>query len=240
MSTDERKPAANCAACPIVKTVDRRCAREDGKNPPDCPTVLDPELADETLGVYKSEEFSRMARTAAVVERAGYTRNEAGILHAARPRIVELVDFSQRMGYKKLALLFCMGLQKEAGITRKILETNGFEVLSAICKVGCQPKSELGLTPEEQLNPKRHESICNPVMQAELANRAEVDFNILLGLCVGHDSMVLAHLKAPTTILAVKDRLMGHNPLAPLYVYDSYGRWLQSPLFPDRKEYACE
>ncbi len=31
--------------------------------------------------------------------------------------------------------------------------------------------------------------MCNPVLQALIMNDAKVDFNVLLGLCVGHDSM---------------------------------------------------
>ncbi|SBV99225.1 conserved hypothetical protein [uncultured delta proteobacterium] len=235
MSTASKTPEANCAACPFTKPTDRRCVRPEGKNPPDCPTVNMPDVADESLAVYKSAEFAKMATIASQVERAGYAR-EANGLHAVRPRIVELVDFAKRMGYKKLGLIFCIGLRKEAAITEKILATNGFEVTSCVCKVGCLPKSELGLTVAEQLRPKGHESMCNPAMQAEIANRAGTQLNILLGLCVGHDSLVLAHLKAPSTILAVKDRLMGHNPLAALYMYDSYYAWMHNPMFPEEPE----
>ena len=232
MTIDQNRPEASCASCPIVKSTERRCVRPDGKNPPNCPTALDAEAAARSLAVYKSEEFHEMARVASQVERAGYERGVGG-LHATRPRIVELVDFAKRMKYTKLGLIFCMGLRKEAAISAKIFETNDFEVVSAICKVGCLPKSELGLTPEEQLRPTGHESMCNPVMQADITNRAGVHLNILLGLCVGHDSLVLAHLDAPATILAVKDRLLGNNPLAALYTYDTYHAWLQKPLFPE-------
>ena len=234
MTTSSQTPEANCAACPLVKSTERRCVRADGKHPPDCPTVNMPEITEATSAVYKSEAFKEMARVASLVERAGYAR-EANGLHAVRPRIVELVDFAKQMRYTKLGLIFCMGLRKEAAITEKIFRTNGFEVVSAVCKVGCVPKSELGLSEEDQLRPKGHESMCNPVMQAEIANRAGVQLNILLGLCVGHDSLVLAHLKAPATILAVKDRLLGHNPLAALYTYDSYNAWMHNPMFADQE-----
>lgn len=229
----DKQQAPQCAACPMRKSYDRRCFRSDGKSPENCPTVLKPDMAQSTLGIYKSEQFARMAKVAALVEKAGYEKVPGG-LKPTRPRIVELVDFCQSMEYTKLGFLFCIGMQKEAAIVQEILTTNGFEIVSAICKVGCVPKSELGLTPEDQLNPRGPEAMCNPVMQAEIANEAGVDFNILFGLCVGHDSLVLAHLAAPTTILAVKDRLMAHNPVAPLYQYDSYHRYLQRPLFPQK------
>jgi uncharacterized metal-binding protein len=222
-------PGARCAACPMKRPYERRCADEQGKGPADCPTIHKTAMAGKCLAVYKSEKFARMARSAALVERAGYERDGPD-LKPVRPRIVELMDFARRMEYKKMSLLFCLGLQKEAGIAREIFEINGFEMVSAICKVGCLPKSELGLSRTDQLNPDKDESMCNPVMQAEIANEAGVDFNILLGLCVGHDTLVLAHLRAPATVLAVKDRLLGHNPLAALYQYDTYFRYLKKPL----------
>jgi uncharacterized metal-binding protein len=54
------------------------------------------------------------------------------------------------------------------------------------------------------------------------------DFNIMLGLCVGHDSLFLKQVKALTTVFAVKDRLLGHNPLAALYQSRSYYRRIRS------------
>jgi uncharacterized metal-binding protein len=41
--------------------------------------------------------------------------------------------------------------------------------------------------------------------------------NILLGLCVGDDTLFIKHSKAPVTVLAVKDRVLAHNPLGALY-----------------------
>jgi uncharacterized metal-binding protein len=60
-----------------------------------------------------------------------------------------------------------------------------------------------------------------------VANEAGVDLNVLLGLCVGHDSLFLKYAKAPSTVLTVKDRVTGHNPLADLYPLDSYYAWLK-------------
>jgi uncharacterized metal-binding protein len=41
---------------------------------------------------------------------------------------------------------------------------------------------------------------------------------------VAHDSLFFKHAEAPTTVLAVKDRVTGHNPLAAIYLSDSYYR----------------
>ncbi|CAK7005810.1 MAG: hypothetical protein DELT_00230 [Desulfovibrio sp.] len=232
MTPKDVPPHPTCASCPIVKRADRRCIRPDGKAPPNCPTAAKPEVIEQSLATYTSGKFAAFAQAACQVERAGYGPAPGGGLTACRPRIVETVDFARRMGYKKLGLVFCMGLRSEAKITAEILETNGFAVVSAICKVGCTPKTAIGARPEDLLNPANPESICNPVMQAMLMNAATVEFNILLGLCVGHDSLALAHLDAPATVLAVKDRLMAHNPVAPLYMYNGYCQYLHNPLFP--------
>ena len=64
--------------------------------------------------------------------------------------------------------------------------------------------------------------MCNPIMQAELLNDAETDFNILVGLCVGHDSLFFKYSDAMTTVLVAKDRVLGHNPAAALYTTSTY------------------
>jgi hypothetical protein len=49
-------------------------------------------------------------------------------------------------------------------------------------------------------------------------------------LCVGHDSLVFKYSEAPCTVLAAKDRVFGHNPLAAVYTLDSYYRYLKEPM----------
>jgi len=68
--------------------------------------------------------------------------------------------------------------------------------------------------------------MCSPITQAEILNDAEVDFNILVGLCVGHDSLFIKYAKAPITVLVAKDRVFGHNPVAGLYQARAYYRRL--------------
>jgi len=69
--------------------------------------------------------------------------------------------------------------------------------------------------------------MCNPIAQAFVLNDEKTEFNIVMGLCVGHDSLFLKYSDAPCTVLAVKDRLLGHNPLAAIYTVDSYYRSLK-------------
>lgn len=48
--------------------------------------------------------------------------------------------------------------------------------------------------------------------------------NILVGLCVGHDSLFMKTSKAPVTTLIAKDRVLCHNPIAAIYNHQSYYR----------------
>ena len=81
------------------------------------------------------------------------------------------------------------------------------------------PKSSVGI-PEEcngiGLN------MCNPILQAKMLNHAKTDLNVVVGLCVGHDSLFYKYSEALTTTAVTKDRVLGHNPAAALYTADSY------------------
>jgi uncharacterized metal-binding protein len=73
------------------------------------------------------------------------------------------------------------------------------------------------------------EPMCNPIAQAEVLNAEQVDLAVMLGLCVGHDTLFIKYCRVPCTVLAVKDRVLGHNPLAALYLSTGpyYGRLCQ-------------
>jgi uncharacterized metal-binding protein len=43
-------------------------------------------------------------------------------------------------------------------------------------------------------------------------NQAGTDLNVVLGLCVGHDSLFIKHSQAPATYLVVKDHVLDLTP----------------------------
>ena len=45
---------------------------------------------------------------------------------------------------------------------------------------------------------------------------------VVLGLCVGHDSLFFRYSDAPATVLVAKDRVLAHNPIGALQLADSY------------------
>ena len=222
----------HCATCPYDWS-ERWCRNAKGKAPADCPSLRMRDLAETSVACMAAEPCGEFARQASLQEASCYDGREAGYgaVRPLKPRIVEIVEFARRMGYGRLGLAFCIGLRKEAAVVQEIFETNGFDTVSVACKAGAVPKSDLGLMACDQVDPgAAHESMCNPVFQAEVLNASDVDFNILLGLCVGHDSLVLKYAQAPCTVLAVKDRQLGHNPLAAVQQYDGYYRYLKKPL----------
>jgi uncharacterized metal-binding protein len=220
---------ANCARCSF-KVSDRLCRTEQGKSPDFCPTANLEELARQSLETYKNDaELYEFARQASIQEGTGYADKERGYEHVrpAKTRIEEIIDFAGRMNYRRIGMAFCIGLRNEAKAVEKLISARDFEVVSAVCKVGRNPKQVIGVEFGEQIDPSTEESMCNPVLQAMILNHERTDFNILLGLCVGHDSMFFKYSEAPCTVLAVKDRVLGHNPLAAIYNVDSYYRSLK-------------
>ena len=136
------------------------------------------------------------------------------------------MDFAQRIGATRLGIAHCAGLMEEAKAAREIFLHNGFEVDAICCKVGSIEKQKVGLKDEEKVHPGQFEALCNPVAQAELLAQADTQLNVLIGLCVGHDSLFFKYSRAPVTVLVAKDRVLGHNPVVALYTSHSYYRRL--------------
>ena len=131
-----------------------------------------------------------------------------------KSRIEELILYAKWMGYKKLGVAFCIGLEKEAEVICDILSQH-FDVSSVCCKVCGIDKSDFEL---ERLHKDAEvEAMCNPIGQAIILNNEKTDLNIILGLCIGHDTLFTKYSEAPVTTLAVKDRVLAHNPLGAIY-----------------------
>ena len=91
---------------------------------------------------------------------------------------------------------------------------------SVRCKCGGIRKDTMGIDKSEWVHPENNfEAICNPIAQAKILDSRGVDFNIVIGLCVGHDSLFLKYTNTLSTVLIVKDRVCGHNPIAAVYLY---------------------
>jgi uncharacterized metal-binding protein len=198
------------------------CSAEPGSKeyPSFCPMPTETDVLSRAEEVYLSQDDLReFALAAARTEAAGYCKE---------PRVEEIMNFARRIGAQRLGIASCIGLIREARMLQEILEANGFEVESVCCKVGSIDKEKIGLRDEEKIHPGQYESLCNPVGQAMLLNKASTELNIVVGLCVGHDSLFFKHSEAPVTVLVAKDRVTGHNPVAALYTSRSYYKRLRA------------
>ncbi|MBC8535977.1 DUF1847 domain-containing protein [Feifania hominis] len=197
-----------CASC----TVHACRTGERDKLPKNCP-IRNGELMETAFEQYGTEENHRFYVESSKIESAGYGQ---------WPRIREIIEFARNMGYEKLGVAFCSGLAEEGRIACDILRRHGFTVVSVICKSGSIPKERAGLQDSEKVRPGRFEPMCNPIAQAMLLNEQKTQFNIVIGLCVGHDSLFYRYADAPVTTLVTKDRVLAHNPAGALYCANSY------------------
>lgn len=223
MEENKGKYGPSCASC-TIKTVKRICVNENGTGSGGCPTLEAETVLKEAREAYEDPKIREFARQASIQEAECYAdRNENPfVLEPTKTRIVEIMEFANKMGYRRLGLAFCLGLAKEAAVVETLFRNHGFEVISVMCKAGRELKADLGIDSKDFVMPPTKEAMCNPIFQAKLLNHEKTEFNVLLGLCVGHDSLFFKYADAYTTVLAVKDRVTGHNPLAAVYVSHSY------------------
>lgn len=139
-------------------------------------------------------------------------------------RLEEIMDFARRMGYRKIGIACCGAMQAEAMTTAKILRLHGWEVYGVSCKFGSITHEQVGLSESGQA--KAAATACNPLAQARKLNAEGVDLNVIMGLCVGHDSIFMRHAQAPCTCFVVKDRMLANNPGAVLHTCNTMAhRW---------------
>lgn len=192
------------------------CYRHDKHYPKHClTTALDEHERAELAARYAGadEADSAIAHAAAEVE---------GLYYGKINRVEETVAFARRIGAARIGIATCFGLIEETRVLVKILRLAGFEPFTALCKVGSIDKSEMGIADDLKIKCDSYEAGCNPILQARLLNRENTGLNIIMGLCVGHDSLFTKHSDAPVTTLVVKDRVLGHNPVSALYTVNSY------------------
>lgn len=211
MIQEKRLSCADCAAVACDSQGER-------KYPAFCPTkALGPLQVESVLTAYQEEEAQQVMRVSARVEYEGYGN---------WTRVQEIIEFAKRMSYTRLGIATCVGLIRETRALAKLLRGHGFEVFGIGCKVGAISKTEVGIEADCM---KIGQSMCNPILQARQLAQEDTQLNIVMGLCVGHDSLFYRNTTALATTLVTKDRVLGHNPIAALYTIDSYYDKLKAP-----------
>jgi uncharacterized metal-binding protein len=178
----------NCTTCD-----DKMCRKQQ--------TSCDRESFDKNEVIAEYQDISNREIVKAAAELVDSGR--AGTLS----RMEEIVEFAQTMGYKKLGLAYCYGMEQYANAIETVLIDKGFKVSAVSCSVGGLKQSEVNSAS------CIHKVSCNPLGQAEQLNTENVDLTLVVGICLGHDILLNRTLNMDFTTLVVKDRKNNHAPL---------------------------
>ena len=198
------------------------CYRHNKKYPDFCLSeTTDPDEVEATAVIYRGDSLdAKYAKAAAEVE---------GLHYCKISRVEEIIAFARRVGAVRIGIASCIGLIEESKIFAKVLRTAGFEPFTVLCKVGSVEKTKVNIDENLKIQKGNYEACCNPILQAQLLNAAKTQLNVIMGLCVGHDSLFSKYSEALVTTLIAKDRVTGHNPAVALYTAKSYNKRILNP-----------
>ena len=128
-------------------------------------------------------------------------------------RLSEVIYFGLEMNYRRIGVAYCVDLNEPTRILVGVLR-RFFEVIPVCCKIGGKSVPEPGLSAG---GVGSRTIACNPLGQAEMLNSLSPDMNVVVGLCVGVDSIFARASEAPVTTLFVKDKSLANNPIGALY-----------------------
>lgn len=162
-------------------------------------------ISQKSQDTYKENNLESLFKAGSNIEATHYCKE---------PRIREIMFFAKEINAKKLGIAYCVGVEEEARFLYNYLKKS-FDVYSVRCKAGGIDKKIYSLKQIRSM--EQLEVMCNPAGQAMLLNKAQTDLNIVVGLCVGHDSVFYKLSEAPVTTFMTKDRVLAHNPAAAVY-----------------------
>ncbi|MBB5022598.1 DUF1847 domain-containing protein [Desulfurispira natronophila] len=208
MATENR--LLTCTECSALN-----CYKRHSQYPEFCPTLdLDQDALDEALQTYRQDPWNDKAfKAAAEVE---------GHFYGRLTRIEEIAEFAKRIDITHIGIATCIGMMRESRLLAKFLKGRGYQTTGFSCKLGSKDKTDVGVPEGDKIAPGKFEAMCNPVLQARLLEQAGTELNVIMGLCVGHDTLFIKYSAAPVTYAVVKDRVLAHNPAAALYTSDFY------------------
>ncbi|MBW2030477.1 MAG: DUF1847 domain-containing protein, partial [Deltaproteobacteria bacterium] len=82
---------------------------EKGVGSKGCPTLTEKDLLKEANREYEREQVKEFARQASIQEAECYANRDQRpyVMQPTKTRIVEICEFAERMGYKRVGLAFC-------------------------------------------------------------------------------------------------------------------------------------
>lgn len=136
-------------------------------------------------------------------------------------RVEETMEFARGLGVRRIGIASCTMLIPEARTFAKLLERAGFSAFGVACKVEGNRRRDLDVMLDDGIEGP---VLCNPIMQARILAEEKTELNVVLGLCVGHDTLFYMHSKAPVTTLGTKDHITAHNACAALWASNTVYR----------------
>ncbi len=182
-----------CASC-----FKQSCVGDGHQEKDYCPSYAHPETFVEAKKIYAEDsETGLLAKHAAIIESKGYMM---------WPRFKDIIELARCMEFKKMAVLFCPDLWREAKKACRILTESGFTVTSRVCGIN-KSKPQLPEAVMSELNELGPEMIINA------------------GLCIACEADVLQFSRVPVTTFIARDKKMNNNPAAAVYASDKWRDW---------------
>ncbi len=120
-------------------------------------------------------------------------------------RVREVAEFSRAMGITRLGIPHCPDMAAVAARVARALQGFGLDPVLPPCPEACDPEG-----------------------QARFLSDRGTELNVLAGMCVGHEAMLIQASQVPVVALVARDPRLRHNPAAALYTSRSY---LKEALF---------
>jgi uncharacterized metal-binding protein/predicted Fe-Mo cluster-binding NifX family protein len=186
----DEPPAEDCLACSEPVCLNGgRCVRPSGEILPASPEIIRMLEAAADITFESERELCRMA---------------------------ELIYFVIEMGFRRVGVAFCIDLIEPTRILCGVLR-RFVDVFAACCKLP-NSSANTGNIEEPGFEPIGWRDLpCNPLGQASVLKQFGSEFNVLVGLCMGADSVFVRASAAPVTTLFVKDRMLANNPIGAVY-----------------------
>lgn len=195
-----------CASC-----TKKSCLLHNQENPPlNCPMQ-----DQDTLSKCKKEYFDKdggklylsTMETAMEAKDLGETRT------------LEAIRFAKKNGWKKIGIAHCIGFCNEAAAASKLIKKAGLECETVVCTNGGINLCDYMSIPTKHLDDVENNYAvgCNPIGQAKYLEKANTDYNLIFGLCVGHDALFTKYSHVLTSVIMVKDRSRYRDPISGLF-----------------------
>ena len=137
-------------------------------------------------------------------------------------RIEEIMEFARRLGVGAYRHRLLRGVAARGGGGAEGLRGRRVRGIGGDLQNRCRPQGGGRAGRQREGAPRAVRGAVQPGGAGAVAQGAGCGLNVVIGLCVGHDSLFFQHSAAPCTVLVAKDRVLAHNPCAALYTASGY------------------